>query len=449
MKPETLRVAVIGAGPSGLYAAVDLLKRHANARVDLFDRLPVPGGLVRSGVSPDHALRRTVIAVCERLALGSGRFRYFGNLALGEQFQWQDLRSHYHATIVASGAGSDRRLGIRGEDLPGSHAATAFVGWYNSHPDHAHHRFDLSTERAVVVGNGNVALDVARMLLMPVDELRHTDMADHALDALASSRVREVVILGRRGPAQAAFTAPELLELGTLRGVDIVVEGTLPDLGPDAGQNLRLQLLRELQQRGLAGAPRRLILRFLASPEAILGSDRVEALRIARNRLVAGPDGEVRAEATGITEILETGLVFRSVGYRAEPVPGLPFDRSRAVLPNIEGRVIDPQQADAAVPGCYVAGWLKRGPSGVIGTNKICSRQTVSTLLSDAAAGRLPIPPAVDAELPALLQRGHSAVVDYDGWRRIDRQEQARGAPQGRPRARMASVAEMLRTANG
>ncbi|HEY0914762.1 MAG TPA: FAD-dependent oxidoreductase [Solimonas sp.] len=443
-----LRVAVIGAGPSGLYAAVDLLKRHPEARVDVFDRLPVPGGLVRSGVSPDHALRRAVIAVCERLALGSGRFRYFGNMTLGEQFQVQDLREHYHATLFASGAGSDRRLGIPGEDLPGSHPATAFVGWYNCHPDHAGQRFDLSAERAVVVGNGNVALDVARMLLLPVDELRHTDMADHALDALAESRVREVVILGRRGPAQAAFTAPELLELATLQGVDIAVEGALPERVVDAGQALRLQLLRELQQRPSSGAGRRLVLRFLSSPEAILGSERVEALRIARNRLVEGAGGEPRAEATGETEMLETGLVFRSVGYRAEPLPGLPFDPQRAVLPNADGRVLDPERGHAPLPGCYVAGWLKRGPSGVIGTNKICSRQTVTALLADAAAGRLGDTPQAGSELPALLQRGRTELVDYDGWKRIDRQEQARGAPQGRPRARLASVAEMLLTAN-
>lgn len=443
-----LRVAVIGAGPSGLYAAVDLLKRHPEARVDVFDRLPVPGGLVRSGVSPDHALRRAVIAVCERLALGSGRFRYFGNMTLGEQFQVHDLREHYHATLFASGAGSDRRLGIPGEDLPGSHPAAAFVGWYNCHPDHAGQRFDLSSERAVVVGNGNVALDVARMLLLPVDELRHTDMADHALDALAESRVREVVILGRRGPAQAAFTAPELLELATLQGVDIAVEGALPERVADAGQALRLQLLRELQQRPSSGASRRLVLRFLSSPEAILGSDRVEALRVARNRLVEGNGGEPRAEATGETENLETGLVLRSVGYRAEPLPGLPFDPQRAVLPNADGRVLDPEQGHAPLAGCYVAGWLKRGPSGVIGTNKICSRQTVTALLADAAAGRLGDAPQAGSELPALLQRGRTELVDYDGWKRIDRQEQARGAPQGRPRARLASVAEMLLTAN-
>lgn len=448
MKPA-LRVAVIGAGPSGLYAAVDLLKRHPEARVDVFDRLPVPGGLVRSGVSPDHALRRAVISVCERLALGSGRFRYFGNMTLGEQFQVSDLQQHYHASIIASGAGSDRRLGIPGEDLPGSHPATAFVGWYNCHPDHAQHRFSLSAERAVVVGNGNVALDVARMLLLPVEELRHTDMADHALDALAGSRVREVVILGRRGPAQAAFTAPELLELATLQGVEIAVEGTLPEQAGDPGQALRLQLLRELQQRRAGAASRRLVLRFLASPEAILGGERVEALRIARNRLVTSESGEPRAEPTGETELIETGLVFRSVGYRAEPLPGLPFDRTRAVLPNVEGRVIDPQQGNSPLPGCYVAGWLKRGPSGVIGTNKICSRQTVSALLADAAAGRLSAAPLAGAELPALLQRGRAALVDYDGWKRIDRQEQARGAPQGRPRARLADVEEMLVAANG
>lgn len=443
-----LRVAIVGSGPSGLYAAAELLKRDSTARVDLFERLPTPGGLVRSGVSPDHAARRAVTSFYERIVVASGRFRFFGNIDVGRQIALADLRTHYHAVVHASGASSDRHLGIPGQDLPGSHAATAFVGWYNGHPDFASQRFDLACERAVVVGNGNVALDVARMLLLPDARLRSSDTADHALSALAASRIREVVILGRRGPAQAAFTAPELLELGELQDADVVVDCPAALLEDEASAThpLRVRLLREYARRAPKGAPKRLVLRFLASPVAIEGAGRVESVRVTRNELRRGPDGSWQAHAAGPEELLPAGLVLRSVGYSAEPTQGLPFDDVARIVPNTGGRVIDPA-TQQPLPGSYVAGWLKRGPSGVIGTNKLCSQKTVAALLEDAANGRLPSPGGSPASLDTLLASHGAVVVDYRGWKNIDRIERRAGIEQGRPRVKLSAVDELLRAA--
>ncbi len=441
---ETLRVGIVGAGPAGLYAAVELLSRDATASVDLFERLPVPGGLARYGVAPDHAERREVIEHYGRLAAASGRFRLHGNVEIGRDVDLSELLNHLHAVVFASGATSDRRLGIPGEDLPGSHAATEFVAWYNGHPDFADRHFEFGTERAIVAGNGNVALDVARMLLMPEAALRATDVADAALEALSNSRVREVVILGRRGPAQAAFTVPELLELQGLDDVDVVVDCPRPLLDDtSAAHPLRLQLLRELAERAPRGRDRRLVLRFLASPVEIVGSDRVGAVRCVRNRLVQGVDGTVRAEATPDVETLAAGLVLRSIGYRATRLPSLPFDENRGIVPNRDGRVLD-LATGAAMAGVYVAGWLKRGPSGYIGTNKQCSRQTVSALLDDAAAGRLSAPVAARRELEALIVARRPARIDYAGWKRIDRAERKGGAETGRPRRRFTRWPDLL-----
>lgn len=435
------RVAIVGSGPSGLYAAVDLLKRDVTAEVDMFDRLPTMGGLVRSGVSPDHGGRRKVISVYEQLAMETRRFRFHGNVEIGRDISHAELAAHHYAVIYASGAAGDRRLNIPGEDLPGSHAATDFVGWYNGHPDFASLTFDLSCERAVVVGNGNVALDVARMLLLPVDVLRRTDIADHALEALSRSRVREVVILGRRGPAQASFTAPELLELAHLDDLDVVVEGY--DFERDT---LRTKLIGEYVDRGRLGRPKTLTMRFLASPVEVVGDGRVEGVRIVGNVLFEDDQGSITARATDSFETLDAGLLFRSVGYRADAFPGLPFDEARGILPNSEGRVID-ADGNAPLPGTYVAGWLKRGPSGVIGTNKYCSQATVSSLLADAAAGRL-APPAGSIEaLQALLAQRSPDRIDARGYKLIDRHERLMGAVQGRPRAKLCRVDDMVRIA--
>ena len=445
---EALRVAVVGSGPSGLYAAAEVLKHDPSAQVDLIDRLPAMGGLVRSGVSPDHAARREVTAVYERLLMRSRRFRFHGNVDVGRHLSHAELLPHFHAVIHASGAAADKRLGITGEDLPGSYSATDFVGWYNGHPDFAHLQFDLSAERAVVVGNGNVALDVARLLLLPQEFLRRTDTADHALAALAGSAVREVVILGRRGPAQAAFTSPELLELGQMQGVDIIVEApaaTLTETNAPGSplHALRLQLLREYAQKPAAGQQRRLVLRFLRSPLEIVGGTRVEGVRCARNELIVAPDGSVRAQATGDVETVPAGLVFRSVGYRALPLPGLPFDERAGVLPNEQGRVIDPDTR-SPLAGAYVAGWLKRGPSGVIGSNKHCSRKTVAALLNDASDGRLPAPSKSAADFEQLLAERQPRRIGYHGWKVLDGHERRSGVAQGRPRVKVTSVDEML-----
>lgn len=443
-----LRVAIIGSGPAGLYAAGELLKRNPRAEVDLFERLPTPGGLVRSGVSPDHAARRAITTVYERLLFATGRFRLRANVEIGRTLGHEELTAHFHAIVHASGASSDRRLGIAGEDLRGSHAATAFVGWYNGHPDFARHTFDLSGERAVVVGNGNVALDVARMLLLSPERLRRTDIADHALIALSQSGVREVVILGRRGPAQAAFTAPELLELGELEDVDVIVEASAADLADEARcQNpLRLRLLREYAQRGALGRPKRVVLRFLSSPVELIGDTCVRALRVRHNTLVQSANGVMQVQATDQQALIETGLVFRAVGYRARSLPGLPFDDAAGRIPNAHGRVIDPASG-APLPGQYVAGWLKRGPSGVIGSNKRCSQETVAALLADAARNALSAPTRAPDQLDALLTSRDAEVVDYHAWKQIDRVERRAGREQDRPRVKLCSVPDLLNAA--
>ena len=442
-------VAIVGSGPAGLYAAAELLKREARVHVEMYDRLPTPGGLVRSGVSPDHADRRKMTAVYERLILGSGRFRFHGNVEVGTHVSQEELRRHHSAVIYACGASADRRLGIPGEDLPGSHAATEFVGWYNAHPDFADRHFDLSCERAVIIGNGNVALDVARMLLLGHEYLRSTDVADHALSALAESAVRELVVLGRRGPTQASFTVPELLELKQLGDVQVVIDSGddlhQEDVDPQAGGGMRALRQRILAELGQAhdgdGRPKRLTLKFLTSPVAILGQERVEGIRVVRNRLSVDVAGAVRAEATSNCEDIACGLVVRSVGYFGRPIPGMPFDAASGVMPNRAGRVV----ADGhCLNGSYVVGWLKRGPSGVIGTNKVCAQETVTALLEDLVFGRL-APPASDLNaFDALLSKRSPQRMDYRAWNVVDRHERAAGLRQGRPRVRLSRVTEMF-----
>jgi ferredoxin--NADP+ reductase len=429
IRRPSLRVAIVGAGPAGLCAANELLTRNTTVRVELFERLPVPGGLARFGVAPDHAARRPVVDFYLRQAVASGRFRLHANVEVGRHVERVELLKYCHAVIHASGAADDRRLAIPGESLPGCHAASEFVAWYNGHPDFADRQFDLGTERAIVVGNGNVALDLARMLLLPAAQLAATDVAGPALRALEASAVREVVILGRRGPAQAAFTLPELVELTTLDDVDVIVEGP-PELLADPGRcahPLRMRLLRELAARGVTGRRRRLVLRFLASPTEILGTERARGVRVARNRLVTEANGTLRAETTGTVDELSGGLVLRAVGYRAHPIAGLPFDEATGTVTNREGRVLEPDSG-AALPGTYVTGWLKRGPSGVIGSNKPCARQTVAALLADADAGQLPPPVGPPDSFDDWLAARRPERVDYVAWRRIARAERAQRA---------------------
>jgi ferredoxin--NADP+ reductase len=457
MSDRPLRVAVVGSGPAGFYAAAALLgSEEPRVEVDMIERLPTPWGLVRLGVAPDHPELKAASRVFEKTAALQG-FRFLGNVEAGRDITHDELARLYDAVVYTVGAQTDKRLGIPGEDLPGSWAATEFVAWYNGHPDYQQLDFDLGVERAVVIGNGNVAIDVARMLARTREELAPTDATDRAIDAIATSGLREIVMLGRRGPAQAAFTPPELKELGELGGTDVVVDPADLELDPVSEAALEadrararrnVDILREFAASKPAGKPKRLVLRFSVSPVAILGDERVEAIEIVRNELVPDGRGGVRAEPTEEREVIPCGIVFRSVGYKGVELPGVPFDAERATIRNDCGRALD--ERGERVPGVYCAGWIKRGPSGVIGTNKKDAVETIELLLEDARSGALPrradaSPAAVDA----LLSERGVEVVEYAGWELIDRVESDLGAPHGRPRVKLASWDELLKAARG
>jgi ferredoxin--NADP+ reductase len=439
------RAAVVGSGPAGFYAADFLLK--AGLAVDLYERLPAPFGLVRYGVAPDHQTIKRVTAAFDKTAK-QALFRLRANVEVGKDIAVEELRRAYHAVVLAYGASSDRRLGVPGEDLAGSHAATAFVAWYNSHPEHKNDRYDLTTERAVVVGMGNVALDVARILVRRPEELAPTDIAEHALAALRESRVREVVLLGRRGPAEAAFDQGELADIVALAGVEVVVEGDVHfevPAGAEAAARKNVEYLATLPRVPTAGAERRVRLRFLSSPVELLGEGgRVKTLVFEDNELVES-NGRVSARGTGKKHELTTGLVVRSIGYQGLPMPGMPFDAKRGVIPNETGRVLAPDCAPAA--GLYVTGWIKRGPSGLIGTNKACAKETVDNALADLEG--LPEPSATPDALDKTLAERGIEVVDYDAWRAIDAAEAARGAARSKVRDKFTSVEEMLAARRG
>jgi ferredoxin--NADP+ reductase len=439
-----LRVAIVGSGPAGFYAADALLKSDdPTVEVDVIDRLPTPWGLVRLGVAPDHENIKAVSRAFERTASKPG-FRFFGNVEVGSTVTHEELLGLYDAVVYTVGAQTDRRLGIPGEDLPGSWPATAFVAWYNGHPDFQGLGVDLDTERVVVVGNGNVAIDCARMLALTPEELAPTDTVDDAAEAIVRSPVREIVMLGRRGPVQAAFTPPELKELGEMAGAEPVVDAADLVLDPASEAELEadrerarrnFDLLQEYAGREPEGKERRIVLRFLTSPVAILGEERVEAVEVVRNELVE-EDGRIVARPTGETETIPCGLVLRSVGYRGVPLPGVPFDERRGTIPNDRGRV---QGAERT----YAAGWIKRGPSGVIGTNKKDAAETVELLLEDARAGRLA---GVDTGLSLgdLLEQKGARFVEYAGWQAIDAAERAAGEPLGRPRVKLTAWERLL-----
>ena len=467
MTNQPIRIAVIGSGPAGFYAAGHLLKDGAgghsiNFEVDMFERLPTPWGLVRSGVAPDHPKIKSVTRVYEKTA-AHPRFRFFGNVAFGEHISRAELLSHYHAIVYATGTPVDRPLSIPGEDLPGSHAATEFVGWYNGHPDHTDLEVDLrSAERAVVIGNGNVAIDVARMLVLAPAELAPTDTADHALAVLADSRISEVVILGRRGPAQAAFTNPELLELGELADADVIVDRAELDRAlavhdPAAEENIisrrNVEILRSYADRPPAGHPKRIVLRFLLSPLALLPDEhgRLGRVEVVRNELDPTPDGSLRAKPTDERETIPAGLAFRAIGYRGVPLPDVPFDERAGTIPNDGGRVLDAPDGDL-LPGEYVVGWIKRGPSGVIGTNKKDAQQTVDAILADLSpngdGGAHHEPTEPDgAAVEELLRERQPELVTYEGWEAIDRHEKALGEAARRPRVKLTTIEDMLRVA--
>jgi ferredoxin--NADP+ reductase len=443
---QKLRVAVIGSGPAGFYTADALLRSDdPPVEVDLLDRLPTPWGLVRLGVAPDHENIKAVSRAFEKTAARPG-FRFFGNVEVGKDVAHSELVELYDAVVYSVGAQTDRRLRIPGEDLPGSWPATAFVAWYNGHPDFQELEFDLSHERAVVIGNGNVAVDCVRMLALTAGELAPTDTTDAAVEGIVGSGLKEIVMLGRRGPVQAAFTPPELKELGELDGADVLVDPLDLELDPASERELEedrerarrnLDLLREYAGREPVGKPRRIILQFLASPVAILGGERVEAVEIVRNELVE-EDGRIVARPSGETETVECGIVLRSVGYKGVPLSGVPFDEATGTIPNDRGRV-------AGAERTYAAGWIKRGPSGVIGTNKKDATETVELLLADARAGALaPARSAPPEALETLLESRGVDFVEYEGWQAIDAAERSAGQPLGRPRVKLGTWAHLL-----
>lgn len=456
LQATPLRVAIIGSGPSGFYAAEALFKQNTVAvEVDMFDRLPTPYGLVRGGVAPDHQKIKEVTRAYERTARDP-RFRFYGNVEFGKDLTHADIRARYNAVIYAVGAQTDRRLGIPGEDLPGSHAATEFVAWYNAHPDYRDRMFDLSGKRAVVIGNGNVAMDVARILASSEAELRRTDISDSALRQLEKSQITEIIMLGRRGPAQAAFTNKELKEFGELEECDIIVDPVegRPDAvsiawlaanhDPEAEKNLAT--LATYIEQPASGKRRRIIMRFLVSPVAILGTDKVEAIRVVQNELAPAPDGSLRANPTLITEDIPVDIVFRSIGYKGVPLPDVPFDARAGVIPNQLGRVLVAPGGEP-IAGEYCVGWIKRGPSGVIGDNRKDSTETVQVLLADLAA--LPQPDqalATRDNLEALLAERQVAYVTFADWQVLDRVEIERGIAEGRPRVKIDTVQGMLDT---
>ncbi len=459
-----LRVAIVGAGPAGMYAAGHLLEGPGGTyldgrlqrlsdraiEVDVYERLATPWGLLRHSVTADQSDSDTH-TVFEHIAARKG-FRYFGNIEVGKHVQPQELATWYDAVIYAFGASNDSRLNVPGEDLPGSLSARVFVAWCSGHPAYRDAPIDLTQQRVVIVGNGNVAMDVARILTQPIDALDATDIAAHALDALRSSSVREVVLLGRRAPIHAAFNNPELEELGELEGVDIIVEkADLPNLhdaiaeGADTATLRKIATLQRYSNLKPRGHDRRIVLRFLTSPIELLGKNQVSGLRVSCNQLKHDEDGKWHTAATGKEIVIECGLVLRAIGYFGTPLAGVPFDEERGIIPNADGRVI---KEGKPLVGTYATGWIKRGPRGILGTNKKCSRDTVRALLADAEAGLLPGETTLDGlHIEQILRTRQPALIDQLGWLRIDDIERQSGREPSKPRAKLTEIDALLHAA--
>ncbi len=447
-----LAVAIVGAGPSGFYAAEALLKAPGlTVRVDLFDRLPTPFGLVRGGVAPDHQKIKSVVSVYEKTAADL-RLRFFGAVKLGRDLTAAELTACHDAVIYAVGCESDQHMGIPGEDFAGSHSATEFVGWYNGHPDHRDRRFDLGTNAVAVVGVGNVAMDVTRILARDAEDLAKTDIASYALDTLRRSQVKTVWLLGRRGPAEAAYSSAEIEEIGELSTADLVVDPAKAVVDEASQAALadpvvkkKVEYVQEHAKKGEGSKERKVRLRFRISPVEIIGENgRVSALRIEKNTLVSDGKGGVKAVGAGVFETIPVGLVLRSVGYRGIPIPGVPFDEKSGHIPNIDGRVVA-APGQPVLPGQYVVGWAKRGPSGLIGTNRADSVATVQSLLADFKAGALPA--AADASLDAtlrLLADKKVRALSFADWQKLDALEKAAGAKAGKIREKFTRVEDML-----
>ena len=440
-----IAAAVVGSGPAGFYTAAALLALpDPRARVDMYERLPTPWGLVRAGVAPDHPKIKSISAQFARTAADE-RFRFFGNVEMGTHVTREELLARYDVVVYCVGSDVDRDLGIPGEDLPGSAAAGDFVGWYNGHPDFRDRRFDLAVRRAVVIGNGNVALDIARMLITPPDRLAGTDIADHALEVLRTSRIEDVVIIGRRGPAQASFTTPELRELGEMTGAAVIVDPA--QLGPIGIEDQlahvprhNLEVLRMYARAGTPASGRRVTLRFLTSPVEIIGDDRVRSVVLGRNRLIDTADGSARAVDTGEREIVPAGLVLRAVGYRGLALTGVPFDARTGTIPHQDGRIVGGERE-------YVAGWIKRGANGVIGTNRKCAMATVRTIAADLAARPAPSRNPDLNLVESWLRERRPELVDLDGWAAIDTVERRAGERAGRPRIKLCTWDQLIAAA--
>jgi ferredoxin--NADP+ reductase len=456
--PE-LRVAIVGTGPSGMYSVEHLLiELGGNVEIDLYERLPTPWGMVRSAVAPDHLVKKQIIDTSFVRLLNHKRVRYFGNVQVGKHVTHEELIAWYNAVIYASGAEDDTRMNIPGEDLPGCVGAREFVHWYNGHPDFSDREFDLSHKRALIIGNGNVALDVARILILESEDLEKSDMPEYAIEALRKSAVEEVVILGRRGQAQGAFHRPELEEFEQFTDIEVAVEGEalLAKDDPrfselDWATRKKLETLHRLVERKVGKPRKRIVLHFLASPEEVNGSTRVDGLRIVRNELVPHCDGKLSARSTGETSILEAGLIMRAIGFRANPMPGLPFDSQRNVVRNLSGRVMRASEStgeETRLPGVYVTGWLKRGPRGLIGTNKMCASESVGCLLEDAANNAVPAAELDADKVLEILQQRQPQLVQREHWWTIDGFERTAGV-ETRPRVKLTSHVDLLDCAFG
>jgi len=445
-----LHVAIIGSGPSGFYATEALIRSEHVIKVDLFERLPNPYGLVRSGVAPDHPKLKQAILVYDKTAQAEA-FTFIGNVCVGKDISVEELRQRYHALIFTCGAETDRRLGIPGEDLPGSYTATEFVGWYNGHPDYRQRQFDLSHETAVIIGQGNVAADVSRILAKTANELCNTDIAAHAIEALAKSQIKNIYVIGRRGPAQAKFTSKELKEFAELEVCHPDIEALELELNPqsqaelaektNAGNKKVYELLSQYSALPTSDKPRRCKFTFLQSPVEIQGDGKVEKIILERNAL-SGEAFSQSSRGTGEKIELKTGLVFRSIGYRGIAIEGVPFDDKRGIFPNVDGRIIDENQQPVAQ--MYTAGWIKRGPTGIIGTNRADSVATVGKLLEDITLLDNGDDKSGAEGVYSLLNDRNVRYINYHEWKKIDQAEIERGKDKNKPREKFTSIEEML-----
>ena len=449
------KIAVIGSGPAGFYAAGELFRQQSwDIKVDMFERLPTPFGLVRGGVAPDHQKIKSVTKIYSRIAENEN-FRFFGNVEFGRDIKQSDLLEHYDAVIYTVGSPADRALGIPGEDLSGSHSATEFVAWYNGHPDFREHKFDLSVKYAFVIGMGNVALDVARILAKNPEELAETDIADYALKTLRKSQLEDIWLVGRRGPLQAAFSPVELREFLELPEADVMIEENALELdaesqhiletisGKDTKKNI--EILKQMSAMAASGKKRKVHFLFLASPLEISGDGKVEKIRMVRNQLVKKEDGSLRPQATDKIVEEDAGLVFRSIGYHGKPLADLPFDQKSGTIPNECGQVKDPENGNLLRNREYVAGWIKRGPSGVIGTNKQDAVETVHRMLETFLKEKMESGKNVsNPDIVLLLEKRKVEFVSFADWKLLDAHEIEAGQKQGRPRVKLTSTAEML-----